>query len=181
MAPAHGTVPAGVAGLYRNAASDGVVAATVDDQVLRFNGGAPFSLSAGVLATGDGRRRATVERSVGGKVRRIALSRIGNAPILLLPVERWSPSPRELAAFAGPYRGDETETVQRIARSADGLDWIDPSGDRHPLKPVYRDAFEAPDTAWTLRFIRTGGHVRSVDFSITRARRLTFRPAARPT
>jgi CubicO group peptidase (beta-lactamase class C family) len=171
-----GAAPADLAGLYRNAANDAVVTAVIGDSGVRFNGGAAFRLYEGRLTSWDGQRRVDVARRADGRITEITISRIGNAPTRLVPAKAWSPSPRELRAFAGAYHSDEVPSVQRIVLRGDRLDWTDPSGAAYPLKAIYRDAFEAPDASWTLRFIRDrAGRVVQADFSITRARHIAFR------
>lgn len=166
---------ADLAGLYRNAANDAVVAVTVDGGRLRFGNGPSFSLVDGALVSADGRRRATIARSSVGQVSGITVTRVANAPVRLVPVTAWRPDTVQLARFAGRYSGPERLGTQRIVLRGTGLVWIDPAGDEHPLQPTYRDAFDAPDTSWTLRFRRRGsGAVSAVDFSITRARKIGF-------
>ncbi|HTI31563.1 MAG TPA: serine hydrolase domain-containing protein [Sphingomonas sp.] len=167
------TVPADLAGLYRNMANDSVVEAKADARGLHFNGGAGFGMIApGRLSTADGRRTATLTRSQDGRPT-LAITRIGNAPTLLERVAVWRPGADELRLVIGAYASAEIDGVQRIKLRGAELTWRDPAGAVHPLTPIYDQAFDAPGTSWTLRFRKERGQIM-LDMSITRARRIEF-------
>ena len=176
---AHHTIlppPLDLAGYYRNPANDAAVEATIDSMGLHFNGGSGFGLDAADrLATADGRRTVLVRRMRDARVAALTVSRIGNAPTILEPVLRWTPTRSELQAFTGSYRSLEIEGTQRIEMDGDRLVWRDPSGISHPLVATYLNTFEAPDASWTLGFISSGQANFELRMSITRARRITFR------
>ena len=169
-------VPERLAGRYRNVANDASVEAEVDASGLHLNGGAGFGLdAAGRLATADSKRTITVKRNGGGALTSLSVTRIGNSPIILVPVLAWKPSQPELRQLVGRYVTPEIDGVQTIELISGELHWRDPSGATQRLAPTYRDAFDAPGTGWTLRFRRGRNGVSSgVDFSITRARKITF-------
>ena len=68
------------------------------------------------------------------------------------PVEDWSPTAAELAAYAGSYRSDEAEATYRIAVEGDRLVLHRRFGVRAELRPVYRDVFEGGGARF--RFVR---------------------------
>jgi len=174
--PVAVSVPEDLAGKYRNLANDASVEANVDSSGLHLNGGVGFGLNpAGRLATADSKRTITVKRDGRGALISLSVTRIGNSPIVLVPVPAWRPLEPELLQLVGRYTTPEIMGVQHIEIKGRELIWRDPSGATHPLVPAYRDAFEAPGTAWTLRFRRArDGAPAAVDFSITRARKIRF-------
>lgn len=170
------SVPGDLAGRYRNVANDASVEAKVDASGLHLNGGAGFAVvSVGRLATADRRRTITVQRNDGGKLTSLSVTRLGNSPTVLVPVTAWTPTALELRQLIGRYATPEIIGVQQIEMLGEELIWRDPSGATHQLAPAYHNAFEAPGTGWTLRFHRArNGAPSAVDFSITRARNITF-------
>ena len=174
--PVPVSVPETLAGRYRNVANDASVEADVDANGLHLNGGAGFGLdSAGRLATADGRRTITVKRNGNNKLTSLSVTRLGNSLTVLVPVRAWQPSGSELRQLVRRYATPEIMGVQHIEMIGEELIWRDPSGAMHRLAPAYRDAFEAPGTGWTLRFRRArNGALSAVDFSITRARKITM-------
>lgn len=168
---------AGVGGLYRNMASDVLVEVKTDAGAVRFGGGPAFRASgADMLTTADGTRSAQLTRARDGTVARVRVERSGNAPAVLERVSAWSPTAATLRPFQGTFRAPDVDGDQRFEVTASALTWRDPLGAGQPLKPVYVDAFEAPESGWTLRFRRdVRGRVTGVDMSIGRARRIAFR------
>lgn len=170
-----------LAGQYRNMTNDTAVKATVEQAGLRLNGGLGFGgLGRDRLKTADGQRTLTVQRNGAGKVIGLTVTRIGNAPVMLERVGPWAPTRSDLRAFVGSYRSGEINGNQTIALGASGLIWRDPSGAEQRLAPSYRNTFEAPDASWILHFQPGAGQAMSLDMSITRARRITFKRTARP-
>ena len=171
--------PAGLAGLYRNVATDSAVEARIDAKGLHLNDGPGFAIvDRDRLATADARRTATVRRTRTGGVAGLTVSRIGNSPIALERVAKWSPTTAELARLVGDYASPDIDGVQRITLTDGALVWRDPGGVPHPLVPTYPAAFDAPDASWILRF-RIDASVPALDMSITRARRIAFRHIGR--
>ena len=165
-----------LAGQYRNMTNDTAVKATVEQ-----NGGLGFGgPGRDRLKTADGQRTLIVQRNGAGKVIGLTVTRIGNAPIMLERVGPWAPTRSDLRAFVGSYRSGEINGNQTIAVGASGLIWRDPSGAEQRLVPSYRNTFKAPDASWTLHFQPGAGQAMSLDMSITRARRITFKRTARP-
>ena len=175
-APKPVSVTGDLAGRYRNVAYDASVEANVDASGLHLNGGAGFGLDfTGRLATADSRRTIAVTRNGKGALTSLSVTRIGNSTTVLVPVSAWRPSDSELRRLIGRYTTPEILGIQHIELIQGKLIWRDPSGATHRLVPAYRDAFEAPGTAWTLRFRRArNGAPSGVDFSIARARKITF-------
>lgn len=173
------TLPAGLAGLYRNTANDDIVEAKTDASGLHLNGGSGFgAIGPDRLATADGRRTATVARDRRGAVSTMTFTRIGNSPIVLERVAAWKPTAEELGRLAGDYATTEIDGVQHVEVIDAQLAWRDPSGTAHRLVPIYFNAFEAPEASWILRFRRPPGSAMTLDMSITRARHISFRRVA---
>lgn len=170
------SAPVDLAGLYRNMANDAAVTVTVDAAGLHLNGGVGFGQT-GVdrLTTADGTRTANILRDLGGVAKGLRVTRFGNGPVLLERAEAWTPTNEVLKRLAGRYESAEIDGGQTIALVGDQLVWRDPSGAQYPLVATYRDAFEAPDTGWTLRFRHEANGELWLDMSITRARRITFK------
>jgi CubicO group peptidase (beta-lactamase class C family) len=178
-ATAVATAPIDLAGLYRNTANDTAVEAKVDASGLHLNGGPGFgSVARDRLSTADGRRTATVLRNRSGAIESLTITRIGNSPIRLARVAVWKPKLAELSRLAGEYSSPEIDGVQQIEIAKADLVWRDPSGAVHRLVPIYRDAFDAPDVSWTLRFRRGPRGTIVLDMSITRARQIAFQRRA---
>lgn len=172
--PTFADAPAGLAGLYRNIANDVLVTVTSDRYGLHFNGGIGFQTMAdGGLRSVDGRRLAAVGRDRRGRTT-ISLSRPGNAAVMLERTAAWKPSASELRSLAGSYVSPEVDGPQTIAYEDGALAWIDPGQAHHPLRPIYRDAFDAEGTGWTLRFVERPGGPPDMLMSITRARQISF-------
>lgn len=168
------TAPLSLAGLYRNLANDSVVEVTVDAAGLRLGGGTAFAGDGDLLLTADGRRSVKVERSASGQVKALHVTRTGNSTVTIERVQPWSPTGPELRKFLGLYRSAEVDGLQKIERNGNGLIWRDPSGAATPLRPLYKDTFEAVGSSWTLRFRSRANGRMNLDMSITRARRVTF-------
>lgn len=180
FAPSPETTPmpmlSRLAGTYRNDTNDGLVHAAVDATGLHLNGGPGFTLAGPAqLISNDGKRRATLTHDGSGATTGMAVSRIGNSPTKLTRVASWTPTASERAALLGRYASDDVDGIQRIEAGDHGLVWRDPSGTAHRLVPIYRNAFDAPDASWTLRFQLGPNGQASLDMSITRARRIAFR------
>jgi CubicO group peptidase (beta-lactamase class C family) len=169
-------VPSGVAGLYRNLDNDAAIVASADGNMIRFNGGGAFALAPdGTLVSADRRRVARLTRGPDGTVTNILLGRVGNAAVRLRRVPNWAPDRGALATLVGRYRSADTDGEQRIELDGNGLRWRDPRGISQPLRPVYPDMFEAPESSWTLRFTRDRrGNPAGFDASLTRIRRVHF-------
>lgn len=175
-ATAQARPAAELAGLYRNMANDNVVTVTVDETGLHLNGGVGFGQTdVDRLATADGARTATIVRDARGIVKGLSVTRIANAPVILERTDVWAPTKDDLKSLAGQYASPEIDGVQAIALVNDQLVWRDPSGTQYPMVPIYRNAFEAPDASWTLRFRTDANGEMWLDMSITRARRIAFR------
>ena len=120
-----------------------------------------------------------VVRTRTGAVEALTVTRTGNAPIMLERVVTWKPTLVELSRLSGDYSSAEIDGPQKIEIANAALAWRDPSGAVHRLVPIYRDAFEAPDASWTLRFSRGVRGVMMLDMSITRERRVSFQRTRR--
>ena len=167
---------AGIAGIYRNMANDSAVEVEVENADIRFNGGARFiAITSRQLATPDGKRSAVLIRSFSNEVEEIELTRVANAPVRLVRTEAWKPDAKALKSFEGRYESADIVGEQTIKFENGALFWLNPKSSAQPLRPIYRDAFEAPDSSWTLRFLRGADRrVIGFDVSITRARQIRF-------
>jgi hypothetical protein len=170
------TAPIELAGLYRNSSNDSAVEAKIDASGLHLNGGPGFGLVGKErLSTADAKRAATVLRSRSGAVKGLTVTRTGNSPVVLERVALWKPTAEDLRRLAGDYSSIEVDGTHRIELAGADLAWRDPSGLLRRLVPIYKDAFEAPDASWTLRFRRETRGTTVLDMSITRARHIAFR------
>jgi CubicO group peptidase (beta-lactamase class C family) len=162
-------------GIYRNVANDAAVVAKVDASGFHLNGGAGFTAAGrNRLVKSDGRGIAMVSRNRSGAVTGLTVSRISNSPTMLRRAAPWKVTVADAAKLTGSYASREAAGVQRIEAIGASLVWRDPSGAAHALVPIYRNAFEAPDASWTLRFPTRSRGGASLEMSITRARRIAF-------
>jgi CubicO group peptidase (beta-lactamase class C family) len=94
------------------------------------------------------------------------------------PVEAWSPSASELAAFAGTYHSDDAETTYVVSVEGDGLTVWQRPGVTRELSPVYRDAFRMG--GMTVRFRRDGaGDVDVLSLGLGRVYDMRFERESR--
>jgi CubicO group peptidase (beta-lactamase class C family) len=169
-----------LAGIYRNIANDSVVEAKADASGLHLNGGPGFAVNKpDSLVTHDGRRTLTLNRDRSGVVTGMTVSRIGNSPTVLARTAPWKPTAADAARLSGGFASADVDGVQYIEVGKTGLIWRDPSGTAHTLVPIYRNAFEAPDASWVLRFQTSSRGEVLLDMSITRARRIAFHRTVR--
>jgi CubicO group peptidase (beta-lactamase class C family) len=68
------------------------------------------------------------------------------------PVQAFSPSPGQLAEYAGRYRSEDAEADFELGVEDDGLVLRRRFGEPVPLRAIYPDAFES--TVGTVRFVR---------------------------
>lgn len=167
-------VPAGIAGTWRNMATDGTVTLTEVAGRLRI-GDSLFDRSGADLFASANGRRATISRDDTGAITAIEVTRTGNAPIRLEVARAWSPGPAALSAMAGRYRGPDIEGDQRLAMKGTTLVWTDPRGIAHDVSPTIIDTFAVSDMGWTIRVTRNAaGAVTGFSASIARARHVVF-------
>lgn len=172
-----GSAPSDLAGRYQNLRTRALVTATIDGTGVHFNGGTGFrEIAPGRLMNGDGSRTLTVERNAQAVVRRLVLTRIGNAPAILVPVATWTPAAAALAGFTGTYFSDDIGVPWRISFDNGVLRASGPRGETFQLDPIYQDAFSGRDAYWTLVFARDGAsHVDRIRFYKTRTLGVEFR------
>ncbi|PTL80188.1 serine hydrolase [Vitiosangium sp. GDMCC 1.1324] len=169
------SVPANLAGSYRNLVTDATVKVSEVNGRLRI-GDTLFAMTAPDLFATDEGRRATVRRDRAGRVVALDVTRSGNAPIQLEPAMPWAPDPAALGLIAGRYRSADIDGEHRLLLDGQVLRWIDPRGLSQPLRPTIADTFQAPETGWILHVLRDHrGAVTAIDVSIGRARRIAFR------
>jgi CubicO group peptidase (beta-lactamase class C family) len=98
----------------------------------------------------------------------------GDKPAVFQAVEPFTPTPADLAAYAGTYYSEELDAtytlsvedgylMSRMRREHQGM----------PLDPTFTDAFRRP-TGILLRFSRSGGKVTGFAIDAGRARNLRF-------
>ncbi len=143
-----------LAGVYREPLTDAVMTVTYDEKAkaLRIGGSTVVPISATVLSTQDGSRSVTIETGPGGATR--FTDRDGRSrPRVWERQPKFSPSPAELAAYAGDYVCEELgglvitfyvdgTTLKARARPAQ----------RYSLAPAFPDAFIGDGD--TIRFTR---------------------------
>ncbi|MEX0837172.1 MAG: serine hydrolase domain-containing protein [Gemmatimonadota bacterium] len=94
------------------------------------------------------------------------------------PVEPWSPSASELAAFTGTYHSVDAETTYVVSAEDGTLTVWQRPGDTRDLSPLYRDAFSMG--GMIVRFRRDGaGNVDTLSLSLGRVYDMHFERAGR--
>ena len=135
--------------------------ATRDGGWLIGNSRALFDLAA------DGRPRGV--RVIGADADTVAYAFVG--------AERWTPTPAQLAAFAGRYRSDEVAATWTISVDSGRLVASVRGAVQTTLTPVYRDAFTGGAGLGTIWFVRDArgtvtemhsGSARVWDITLTR-------------
>jgi CubicO group peptidase (beta-lactamase class C family) len=100
------------------------------------------------------------------------------APQRQLPPASFTPTPAQLASYAGTYTSDEAETVFTIAVEGDAL-ILKRRPDTHiTLRPTVDDTFNAAAGIGAIKFIRTGEQVTGLSVSQERVFDLRFRRVA---
>jgi CubicO group peptidase (beta-lactamase class C family) len=117
-----------------------------------------------VDAGADG--RVTGLRQIQASGDTVAFKYVGAAP--------WTPTPAELAAFAGAYRSDEIRSTWTARVDSARLVLSSRRGSRESLTPVYKDAFTGGGfgTVWFSRDAR--GRVQAMHISAARLWNLTI-------
>ncbi|MBW3656297.1 MAG: beta-lactamase family protein [Gemmatimonadetes bacterium] len=114
-----------------------------------------------------------VEMRGGGRASSLRLLATDGDTVVYEAVQPVSPTPAELAAYAGEYRSDEAEVAVRV-EVVDGKLVLRRRPDTVlELAPAYADAFLAPGGV-LVRFIRQGGSVREMSIGVDRVRDLRF-------
>lgn len=185
MPPATQAAPAKIAGFaapdlagaYQNQRTRALVTATIDDGGVHFNGGTGFrEIGPNRLVNADASRTLVVERHPDGSIMRLVLTRVGNAPAILVPVQPWTPGVSELAAFVGTYASDDVGVAWRVVPDNGVLRATGPRGQTFLLDPIYKDAFRGRDAYWTIVFARdASGRVQTARFYKTRTLGVLFR------
>jgi hypothetical protein len=131
----------------------------------------PLSPTRVRLANGGGYVQA--EMGSDGRASSLRLLASDGDTVVYDAVPPASPTPAELAAYAGEYRSDEAEVAVRV-EVVDGKLVLRRRPDTVlELAPAYGDAFLAPGGV-LVRFIRQGGSVREMSVGVERVRDLRF-------
>jgi CubicO group peptidase (beta-lactamase class C family) len=172
LAPA---VLAARAGLYRNAVTGQPLRISVRDGKLVDEGGTEaVPLSPNLFHNPNG-GRALFDVAPDGRTRALRLLQADGDTLLFLPVEPYSPTPSDLAAFAGTYSSDEAATSFTIVAQGGKLLLRQRPALSFELQPRYRDVFEVP-TGDIIRFVRDDtGKVTEMSLFLGRVRDLRFR------
>jgi hypothetical protein len=89
--------------------------------------------------------------------------------------ERWTPTPAQLAAFAGRYRSDEVAATWTISVDSGRLVASVRGAVQTTLTPVYRDAFTGGAGLGTIWFVRDArGTVTEMHSGSARVWDITF-------
>ena len=103
----------------------------------------------------------------------------GQPNVRIEPVESFSPTAGDLAAYVGTYRSDEAEATYTVTMEDGTLMARDRWGQGTPLVPQYPDAFDAPRGP-TIVFRRgASGQVEELSWSESRVWDLRFRRVGR--
>jgi hypothetical protein len=114
--------------------------------ILKPNSASVFS------AVADG-PRVEFETDPSGKVTRLRMASEMDGGTYFDKVEPAKPTTAELEAMAGTYSSDEAEVTLKVTVEQGGLVIHRRPDTKIPLKPTYRDAFQAPQLG-SVRFIR---------------------------
>lgn len=165
---------AALTGAYRDTRTGAVLRLTAPDGALRVGGATLTPVGPARFASADGESTLTFESAPFADGRPAAvLDRRDHPGVRIEPVVAWSPTPAELAAFAGTYRSDEAEATYRVELREGRLVLVDRWGGADPLSPQYADVF---GTGRTLVFHRDGaGRVEGFTWSESRVWGLRFR------
>jgi CubicO group peptidase (beta-lactamase class C family) len=141
---------AALAGGYRDVLTGFYLQAIFSDGRLRF-GGLPLSPVSDVRFEAPGGVLVFDPAPPAGGRPRLTMKSVTQDSARLEPVADWTPTPRDLADFAGTYRSDEAEATYRMVVEEGGLVLQDRYGSGVPLRPAYRDAFTAMGTTYLFR------------------------------
>lgn len=161
-----------LAGLYRDPVTGDTRALRFEGGRLRDGGTELIPLSERELAAGASERRYVFTDS--GRSGGFRIASWEYTDQRYEPVEPWSPSASELAAFAGTYRSEDAETTFVVRVENGGLTlWRRPA-DSWTLEPIYPDGFET--RGWVLRFRRdrADGPVTGLSLSLGRVYDMRF-------
>ena len=84
------------------------------------------------------------------------------------PAQTFTPTPVQLASYAGTYTSDEAETVLTIAVDGESLVLKRRPDTKITLRPTVEDTFTAGAGIGTIKFLRTGERV--TEFSVSQER-----------
>ena len=163
-------------GVYRENATDAVIRVALDEKAgsVRIGGASLVATGATRLSTGNGSRTYTFDRTDVG-VPRITESDGGRTkPRVWEREQPWTPTARQLAAYAGDYVCDELGgLVYTFYVDGDVLKMRARPVLREILAPVFPDGFSADGN--TLRFTRdAAGRVEGLRIYAGRVRNLRF-------
>jgi CubicO group peptidase (beta-lactamase class C family) len=97
----------------------------------------------------DGKLQLQVSPARSGKRRRLEARREGEAPLVLEPIDVWSPTPTQLAEFSGTYASEEVPGLIRFAVAGGRLVLRHRVFPSDPWKPTLPDSFVWEDLSAT--------------------------------
>ncbi|MDH3270318.1 MAG: serine hydrolase [Gemmatimonadota bacterium] len=160
------------AGLYADPVTGSTLELRVQDGILRQGSAMLLPLSETAFQVGSGGRRYVFDRASDARSG-FEVEDWQYSNQRYEPVESWSPSAPELAAFAGTYQSVEAETTYRV-RSEDGrlVIWQRPD-DEYAVEPIYADTFEGRGRV--IRFRRgESGRIDALSLSLGRVYDMSF-------
>ena len=167
---------ASLAGLFRSQRNDQLVT------VRAFARGVTLNAWNGYAAVGDGTYRSidgtrTLNRSRDstGRVNAFRVRHRNGDAVAYVRLDTTLSTAKELPAYAGRYRSDETDAEMQILVGTKTL-IVERGGVlRDTLRATFRDGFRAPSQSWVLTFRRDpGGRVSGFDLGLPRSRRIRF-------
>jgi CubicO group peptidase (beta-lactamase class C family) len=164
------------AGLYRNTVTGEPLRIAVRDGKLVEAGAntEAVPLSANLFQASNGSRVA-YEVAPDGRTRTMRLLQPDGDTIVFVPVDAYVPTSSDLAAYVGTYVTEEAAATFTVVAQGDKLLLRQRPALSFELRPVYRDAFEAP-TGDLVRFIRDErGKVTEMSLFLGRVRDLRVR------
>ncbi len=164
-------------GLYRNPLTDGVMRLVLDKDALKVGGPGGETLrpiAPGVFVATEGGDRFTFAEEGAGSPARVAVAGGVSKPQTWEAAAPFSPTPEELAEYAGRYYSDELDLTYTVV-ILDGrpVVWFRPAT-ALPLVPAYADAFEFGGGR-VMRFSRDAeGRIEGFRVFADRVRHLRF-------
>ena len=167
------------AGLYRSLRNGRPLRLVMAEGRLQMENGPPLVPLSPSLFQLDDSTSFRIETGADGRPSGLRVERSSGEVILYEPVAAASPTPEQLAEYAGEYTSDEAEATYRVVVEDGKLVVRARPAGSYPLTPLYADAFDAE--GMLVRFRRdAAGQVTEVSLGSPRVWDLRFAPRPLP-